>query len=722
MESLNEQQNLAVKTIEGPLQILAGAGSGKTKVIINRIANIIESGNPAWNILALTFTNKAANEMKIRLDNLIGDQAKGIWIGTFHSICLRILRSNIDKIGYTRDFVIYDHYDHQVLIKECMRELNVNEELMKVNYFSGIISSSKDELISHERYQKEFANDIRTKTAAKVYALYQKKLKANNALDFDDMIYLTIELFKKNPEILSSYQDQFKYILVDEYQDTNHSQYVFISMLAKKYRNICVVGDDDQSIYGWRGADIRNILDFSEEYKDLTIIKLERNYRSTKNILKAANAVIVKNTGRKDKELWTDKDNDEKIQIITSRDDRLEAKNIAREIKKLADKYEYRDIAILYRINAQSRLLEEELINSQIAYTIYGGLKFYDRKEIKDILAYLKVVSNPSDDVSLKRIINVPKRGLGAKTLEKIENHARSKGESFFNALLDFEEIDISTKNKNTIKNFLLLISSLRSMSDIIGIDELIEKVFENTNYIAEISNDDEVELQSRLENISELKSVANEYSQRSEEKSLSEFLSTVALSSDLDNYEDNDNLVTMMTLHSSKGLEFPVVFITGMEEGIFPSSRSLMSDVQLEEERRLCYVGMTRAKEKLYLSYAYSRMYFGKYSNQTVSRFIQDLPLDIIEGNKNDLAKPKAASSASGYSLLDKYKRKKELTADIPMSNSNVEEYTMGENVSHPVFGKGKIVAKDASMYTIVFSGSGIKKIDKNFKKLKRV
>ena len=718
MELLNDQQALAVKTIEGPLQILAGAGSGKTKVIISRIANIIESGNPASSILALTFTNKAANEMKLRLEAQIGDKANGIWIGTFHSICLRILRSHIDKIGYSRDFVIYDHYDQQVLIKDCMKSLNIDSNLMKPNYFSGIISSAKDELISYQKYRDEYAKEIRTKTAARVYEMYQKKLQSNNAVDFDDMISLTIKIFENHPEVLSFYQDKFKYILVDEYQDTNHSQYVLISMLAKKYRNICVVGDDDQSIYGWRGADIRNILDFAEEYKDLTTIKLEQNYRSTKNILSAANSVIEKNTGRKQKKLWTDKDNDKKIQILSSKDDRMEAKNIAREIKKVSSEFDFKDIAILYRMNAQSRLLEEELINAQIPYTIYGGLKFYDRKEIKDILSYLKLIANPSDDIALKRVINTPKRGIGLKTIEKIEIHGNQRGESLFSALLDFDEIDISARTKNTIKNFVLLISSLRSMAEIISVDELIEKIFENTNYIDEISNDDEVELQSRLENIEELKSVAKEFHKTSENKSVTEFLSTVALSSDIDAYEDNDNMVTMMTLHSSKGLEFPVVFISGMEEGIFPSARSLMSDIQIEEERRLCYVGMTRAKEKLYLSYAFGRNYFGKYSSQIVSRFIEDVPLDIVEGK----AKSTASASVSGYSLLDKYKNKREMIAQVPKANQSKDEFLMGDNVSHPIFGKGKIVAKDENTYTLVFPGAGIKKIDKNFEKLKKV
>lgn len=716
MESLNEQQQLAVRTIEGPLQILAGAGSGKTKVIINRIAHIIDSGESPSNILALTFTNKAANEMKTRLFHLMGESYQYMWIGTFHSICLKILRTHIDKIGYSRDFVIYDYYDQQTLVKDCMKELKVNAEVMKPVYFLSVISSAKDELVTPTKYEERFAVDIRTKTASRVYKMYQERLKKNNAVDFDDMIYLTIKILKEHPEILSFYQDKFKYIMVDEYQDTNHSQYVLIHLLAQKYRNICVVGDDDQAIYGWRGADIRNILDFSKDYSDAVIVKLEQNYRSTQNILTAANHVIEKNTGRKQKKLWTENKSDTKIELIKSQDDRMEAKNIAREIKKLHSSYQNKDIAILYRINVQSRLIEEELINSRIQYNIYGGLKFYERKEIKDILAYLRIISNPTDDISFKRIINTPKRGLGLKTLEKIEIQANIKGESLYKALLSSSEYDISTKAKNSIHTFVLLIESLRSMSQVIPLPELIDKIVYNSGYLKELEEEGEIEFQTRLENINELKSVAQEFITSSEDKSLEAFLSTVALASDIDVYEESEDVVTLMTLHSSKGLEFPVVFITGMEEGIFPSAKSLMSDIQIEEERRLCYVGMTRAKERLYLSYANSRNYFGKYTAQIVSRFIKDVPQDLINGKVE-----RASNSLGGYSLVDKYKKKREMMAQVDTRPKVVEEFGMGEEVIHPTFGKGKIVAKSDSSYTIVFGGTGIKKIDINFAKLKK-
>lgn len=716
METLNEQQQLAVRTIDGPLQILAGAGSGKTKVIINRIAHIIDSGESPSNILALTFTNKAANEMKTRLFHLMGESYPYMWIGTFHSSCLKILRTHIDKIGYSRDFVIYDYYDQQTLVKDCMKELKVNAEVMKPVYFLSVISSAKDELISPAKYEEKFAVDIRTKTASRVYKMYQERLKKNNAVDFDDMIYLTIKILREHPEILSFYQDKFKYIMVDEYQDTNHSQYVLIHLLAQKYRNICVVGDDDQAIYGWRGADIRNILDFSKDYSDAMIVKLEQNYRSTQNILTAANHVIEKNTGRKQKKLWTENKTDTKIELIKSQDDRMEAKNIAREIKNLSSSYQNKDIAILYRINVQSRLIEEELINARIPYNIYGGLKFYERKEIKDILAYLRIISNPTDDISFKRIINTPKRGLGLKTLEKIEIRANIKGESLFKALLGSSEYDISTKAKNAIHTFVLLIESLRSMSQVIPLPELIDKVVYNSGYLKELEEEGEIEFQTRLENINELKSVAQEFITSSEDKSLEAFLSTVALASDIDVYEESEDVVTLMTLHSSKGLEFPVVFITGMEEGIFPSAKSLMSDIQIEEERRLCYVGMTRAKERLYLSYANSRNYFGKYTAQIVSRFIKDVPQDLINGKVE-----RTSNSLGGYSLVDKYKRKREMMAQVDTRPKIVEEFGMGEEVIHPTFGKGKIVAKSDSSYTIVFGGTGIKKIDINFAKLKK-
>ena len=457
---LNEEQRKAVETLNGPLQILAGAGSGKTRVITYRIANLIDNGIFPGEILALTFTNKAAKEMKTRLEGILSGNVNNMWIGTFHSMCLRILRRDIEKIGYSSNFVIYDSYDQATLIKECMKEANVISDTMKPSYFSSVISNAKDELITPDKYEEKYAVDLKTRFASKVYGLYQKKLKKNNAVDFDDIIVLTIKLLKENKEVLDYYQNKFRHILVDEYQDSNHAQYILINLLAQKHRNLCVVGDDDQSIYGWRGADIRNILEFEKDYSDAQIIKLERNYRSTETILDAANAVIAKNTGRKNKKLWTDKSSDVKIEIKKNYSDKDEAVYVTQEINRLSalNKYNFSDIAILYRTNVQSRLIEENLLKKNLPYNIYGGLKFYDRKEIKDILAYLKLISNPSDNIALKRIINVPKRGIGARTVEKLEDKAGITGESIYSAMIDLENVEFSSKLKNTVRNFVILI------------------------------------------------------------------------------------------------------------------------------------------------------------------------------------------------------------------------------------------------------------------------
>ena len=654
---LNEEQRKAVETLNGPLQILAGAGSGKTRVITYRIANLIDNGIFPGEILALTFTNKAAKEMKTRLEGILSGNVNNMWIGTFHSMCLRILRRDIEKIGYSSNFVIYDSYDQATLIKECMKEANVISDTMKPSYFSSVISNAKDELITPDKYEEKYAVDLKTRFASKVYGLYQKKLKKNNAVDFDDIIVLTIKLLKENKEVLDYYQNKFRHILVDEYQDSNHAQYILINLLAQKHRNLCVVGDDDQSIYGWRGADIRNILEFEKDYSDAQIIKLERNYRSTETILDAANAVIAKNTGRKNKKLWTDKSSDVKIEIKKNYSDKDEAVYVTQEINRLSalNKYNFSDIAILYRTNVQSRLIEENLLKKNLPYNIYGGLKFYDRKEIKDILAYLKLISNPSDNIALKRIINVPKRGIGARTVEKLEDKAGITGESIYSAMIDLENVEFSSKLKNTVRNFVILISSFRSMTEVINISDLIKKVIENTNYLSELENEGDIEYQTRFENIQELIAVAQEYENNNPEKKLEDFLTEISLSTDIDSMDDDENTVTLMTIHSAKGLEFPVVFMVGMEEGVFPISRSLINETQLEEERRLCYVGMTRAEELLYLTYATERTIFGKTTNQRASRFLEDIPQKLLNGK---LEMPKNREF-EGYSLYNKYKEK---------------------------------------------------------------
>lgn len=719
---LNEDQRKAVETLNGPVQILAGAGSGKTRVITYRISNLIDNGIYPGEILALTFTNKAAKEMKIRLSEILRCDVNSMWIGTFHSMCLRILRRDIDKIGYSSNFVIYDSYDQGTLIKECIKEANVISDTMKPSYFSSIISNAKDELITPREYEEKYAIDVKTKFASKVYGLYQKKLKKNNAVDFDDIIVLSIKLLKENPEILEYYQNKFKHILVDEYQDSNHAQYILINLLAKKYRNLCVVGDDDQSIYGWRGADIRNILEFEKDYSDAKIIKLERNYRSTDTILDAANAVIEKNTGRKNKKLWTDKNSDVKIEIKKNYSDKDEAVYVAQEIKKLEAlrKYNFSDIAILYRTNVQSRLIEENLLKKTLPYTIYGGLKFYDRKEIKDVLAYLKLISNPSDNIALKRIINVPKRGVGARSVEKLEAKANITGEAIYSAMIDLENDEFSSKIKNTMRNFVILINSFRSMSEIVTISELIKKVIENTNYLKELEDEGDIEYQTRFENIQELMAVAQEYEKNNTDKKLSDFLTEISLSTDIDNMNDSENTVTLMTIHSAKGLEFPVVFMIGMEEGVFPINRSLINESQLEEERRLCYVGMTRAEELLYVTYATERTIFGKTTNQRASRFLEDIPSKLLNG-KLEASRNK---EFEGFSLYNKYKEKYRLekAESLKAPEEPVEEFDIATKVKHPVFGSGKIVAKNNGVYTIVFDGVGLKKIDTSFKKLKKI
>lgn len=721
LELLNKEQKEAVLTLNGPLQILAGAGSGKTRVITYRIAKLIENGIYPGEILALTFTNKAAKEMKTRLEDLLNNDVNSMWIGTFHSMCLRILRRYIDRLGYTNNFVIYDSYDQTTLLKECMKQANVISDTMKPAYFSSVISNAKDELISPTKYEEKYAIDTKTKFVAKVYKLYQTKLKKANAVDFDDIIVLTIKLLKENKDILDFYQDKFKHILVDEYQDSNHAQYILINLLAQKNRNLCVVGDDDQSIYGWRGADIRNILEFEHDYSDAKIIKLERNYRSTNMILNAANSVIEKNLGRKSKKLWTDKVSDVKVEIKKNYGDKDEALFVAQEIYKLTsiNNYKFSDIAILYRTNVQSRLIEENLLKKNIPYNIYGGLKFYDRKEIKDILAYLKVISNPTDDIALKRIINVPKRGIGAKTIEKIQNKADVTGEALYSAMIELDSIDFSSKLKNTLRNFVIQINSFRSMTEIIPTSELIEKIIENTKYLTEFENEGEIEVQTRQDNINELIAVSKEYEKNNPEKKLSDFLTEISLSSDIDKMQDNEDIVTLMTVHSAKGLEFPIVFLVGMEEGVFPISRATMNDSQLEEERRLCYVGMTRAEEKLYLTYATERNIFGKTTNQRASRFLEDIPKDALNGT----VVSSRTKEFEGYSMYNKYKDKYKLErAVVDTTPKEKTEFDIASQIKHPTFGIGKIVAKNKDIYTIVFEGIGLKKIDINYVKLEKL
>ncbi len=636
LNGLNKEQKEAVLHNEGPLLILAGAGSGKTRVLTHRIAHLIkEQGVYPSSILAITFTNKAAREMRERIDSLIGDLSNDMWVGTFHSICIRILRRDIEKLGYDRSFVIYDTTDQQVVIKECLKELNLNDKNFPPKSVLETIGKQKDELTDANHFEKLYASDFRMGKIAKAYKLYEKKLKNNNALDFDDIIMNTIKLFKQCPEVLEYYQRRFRYILVDEYQDTNTAQYTLVHQLSEAHQNLCVVGDDDQSIYGWRGANIRNILDFEKDFKSCKTIKLEQNYRSTQNILDAANFVISNNTGRKCKSLWTENKGGSKIVVCENDNEHEEAMYTAREIQRLINEEnrKFKDFAVLYRINAQSRILEEMFMREGLPYKIVGGQKFYDRKEIKDIIAYLRLIQNPADNVSLKRIINVPKRGIGDTTVEHAENISIENGLSIFAIISDAQEYSALGRAAQKLDAFSKMIMRLRTMKETMSITELLDMVINDTGILKEYEVENTVEAQSRVENIKELKSVALEFEKQNELNTLEEFLSNISLVSDLDNLEEEQDYVVLMTMHSAKGLEFPVVFIPGMEEGVFPGYRAMTEGPeQLEEERRLCYVGITRAREKLYLSNARFRTLFGNSSYNRPSRFLSEIPENLVD------------------------------------------------------------------------------------------
>lgn len=722
---LNKEQYEAAITAEGPLLILAGAGSGKTRVLTYRIANLINNLNvyPS-RILAITFTNKAAEEMRERVRGIVGKEADSMWITTFHSMCVRILRREIDKLGYNKNFAIYDSYDQKVLIKECIKELSLNEKDFDDRSLINKIGQQKDNLISPEKFRREIGDNYRLGKIANVYELYQKKLKNNNALDFDDLIYKTVELFKKNEEILEFYQDKFKYIMVDEYQDTNKSQYELVKLLALKHKNICVVGDDDQCIYAWRGADIRNILDFEKDYPQVKTIKLEENYRSMSNILSAANDVIKNNSNRKVKKLRTSNSQGEKVKVYRANSDIEEAQFVINEIKKLI-KEENRtpkDFSILYRTNAQSRIFEEVFMRNKIPYKIIGGLKFYDRKEIKDIMAYLKLINNPLDDVSLKRIINVPKRGIGKSSIEKIENFSREMEECIYSTLLDIDSIGIANRAASSVNKFVSLINSFIRKKDEVKVSVLIQEIIEYTGYMKELQDSKNIEDLSRIENLKELVSAAVDFEISSEDKTLSAFLEQIALVSDIDNYDEQSDAVVLMTVHSAKGLEFPAVFMVGMENGIFPGTQSLDDIDEMEESRRLCYVGITRAKEKLYMTSAERRMVFGRTVFYPESDFIDEISRELKENLcerksvKNNFVSEKSRyfndnlknfnNNIKLQGIIESKKEEKNILRE--------EEIKLGTKVKHSKFGLGTIVsiskvANDVKL-TIAFDKMGVK------------
>lgn len=634
INGLNDKQKEAVLATDGPCLVIAGAGSGKTKVLTHKIAYDIESGIKPWNILAITFTNKAANEMKERIEKLIGDAAKDLWMGTFHSICVRILRRYIDRIGYKTDFVIFDTSDQKTLIKECLKTLKVDDKIFTDRGVLSEISNGKNEMLEPKAYGVKYAGDFRKKTIAEIYELYQRRLKENNAIDFDDIINFTIKILSENPDVLDYYTEKFKYILVDEYQDTNKAQFTLVSLLASKYGNVTAVGDNDQGIYSFRGADISNILNFERDFPGTRIIKLEQNYRCTGNILKAANAVIKHNENKYDKKLWTENEEGHLPCIYCGEDEYDEGRYIVEQINhlKTEEYYKNSDFTILYRMNAQSRAIEDILMREGIPYKVIGGLKFYERKEIKDIIAYLRLIHNSADNLSLKRIINEPKRGIGKTSIDQIQEISGKTGNSMYEIIRNAQEYGLTRVFSNS-RDFIEQIEYLKSKKDELKISDLIKETLNKTGYTKALENENSVEAETRIENLEEFLTVAIEFEEESADNTLAEFLENITLSSDIDGMEDQDNSITLMTLHSAKGLEFPVVFLVGMEEGIFPGYKSIGEPQALEEERRLFYVGITRAKQYLYLTCAKHRTIFGSTSYNQVSRFVKEIPEELLEG-----------------------------------------------------------------------------------------
>lgn len=695
-DTLNDRQCEAVKHTEGPLLITAGAGSGKTKVLTCRIAHLLELGVAPYRILAITFANKAAKEMKERVTNLVGAQADSIWLSTFHSFCAKLLRFEVDGFhGYTRNFTIYDSSDQLVLVKDCLKKLNLDDKQFMPRSVLGTISSAKNVLMDAKAFAAK-ASDFYEQKVADVYALYQEKLRENNAVDFDDLLFLAVRLLQEKEEVREKYQSRFQYILVDEYQDTNHAQYALTKILAARWRNICVVGDADQSIYAWRGADIRNIIDFTRDYPDAASIKLEQNYRSTKTILHAANAVIDNNESRPKKTLWTENPAGNKIIHYQAQTEHDEADYIAGVIynRHEISHEPYGDMAILFRTNAQSRVLEEKLMRYAIPYTMVGGTKFYDRKEIKDVLAYLRLLYNPEDSLSLTRIINVPKRNIGATTMEHVAAYAEEQGISLFEALSSTDEIPVTKRAKASLENFAAMIFDL--LNDIEGKDvlSLIETVIKQTGYGDMLDKEAEHDPQgeSRKENVGEFLSVAKDYMDSNPDGNLQDFLENVALVSDVDDFESSDSKVTLMTLHAAKGLEFPVVFLTGLDEGLFPHSRTLLDPSQVEEERRLAYVGITRAERQLYVTNATTRTMYGRISAYMPSRFLAEIPPQLMEDYHRKSVMPQSRTTAvpgkQRFSILTK-----PVASSLPKKHAVTDTFAKGDKVRHKIWGIGTVL-----------------------------
>ncbi|WP_242235894.1 DNA helicase PcrA [Bacillus cereus group sp. BfR-BA-01316] len=726
LNGLNPQQQKAVQTTNGPLLLMAGAGSGKTRVLTHRIAYLLgEKGVAPWNVLAITFTNKAAREMRERIDKLVGPEAEDIWISTFHSMCVRILRRDIDRIGINRNFTILDAGDQLTVVKKIMKERNIDPKKFEPRSILAGISNAKNELLSADKYAKKITiADPYEKLTSDVYTEYQKRLLKNNSLDFDDLIMTTIQLFERVPEVLEFYQRKFQYIHVDEYQDTNKAQYLLVKHLASRFKNLCVVGDSDQSIYRWRGADISNILSFEKDYENAQVILLEQNYRSSQNILNAANAVIEKNSNRKPKKLWTDNQIGSKISYYRAATEKDEAYFVAKKIRddiQMGNR-KYTDFAVLYRTNAQSRMIEEIFLKSNIPYKIVGGTKFYDRKEIKDILAYLRLIGNPEDEISFARIINMPKRGIGATSIDKIINYGVQNGISLTAVLDEIEHVGVSAKITKAVKEFAGLLHNWVNMQEYLSVTELVEEVIEKTGYRDMLKNERSLEAEGRLENLDEFLSVTQTFESQSEDKSLVAFLTDLALVADIDRVDEDPTAgeeVILMTMHSAKGLEFPVVFIVGLEEGIFPHTRSLMEEDEMQEERRLAYVGITRAEEELYLSNAQMRTLFGRTSMNAASRFITEIPAELVEPLNETAPKRETSFGAKGRTTSATTTRSRSAFVRPAVKTTGGEQigWAIGDKASHQKWGVGTVVSVkgegDAKELDIAFpSPIGIKRL----------